>query len=99
MAHDRDRPEWPRVEPEIIPPDRSGRQSDWARTPWHGSPFTRATHRVYVTRLGPFGAALLLLAIAAIVAMLMIAVLGALLFWIPIVAAVVLVAAVFRLLR
>jgi len=99
MAHDRDRPEWPRVEPEIIPPDRSGRQPDWARAPWHGGPSTRATHRVYITRLGPFGAVLLLLAIAAIVTMLMIAVLGALLFWIPIAAAAVVVAAVFRLWR
>jgi hypothetical protein len=99
MAHDRDRPEWPRVEPEIIPPDRSGRQSEWARAPWHGGPFTRAPHRVYITRLGPFGAALLLLAIAAIVAMLIIAVLGAVLFWIPIAAVAGLVAAVFRLLR
>jgi hypothetical protein len=99
MAHDKDQPEWPRVEPEIIPPDRSGRQSDWARAPWHGGPFTRAPHRVYITRLGPFGVALLLLAIAAAVVMLVIAVLGALLFWIPIVAVAVLVAAVFRLWR
>jgi hypothetical protein len=99
MAHDKDQPEWPRVEPEIIPPDRSGRQSDWARAPWHGGPSARATHRVYITRLGPFGAVLLLLAIAAIVVMLMIAVLGAVLFWIPIAAAAVLVAAVFRLWR
>jgi hypothetical protein len=101
MANDRDQPEWPRVEPEIIPPDRSGRQSDWRRAPWRSGPFTHshATHRVYITRLGPFGAALLLLAIAAMVAMLMIAVLGAVLFWIPIVAVAVLVGAVFRLLR
>jgi len=99
MAHDRDKTEWPRVEPEIIPPDRSGRQSDWARAPWHGGQSTRATHRVYITRLGPFGVALLLLAIAAVVTMLLIAVLGALLFWIPIAAAAVLVAAVFRLWR
>jgi hypothetical protein len=41
----------------------------------------------------------LLLAIVAIVAMLMIAALGAVLFWIPIAAVAVLVAAVFRLLR
>lgn len=99
MAHDRDRPEWPRAEPEIIPPDRSGRQSDWRRAPWQGGPYTGATHRVYVTRLGPFGVALLLLGIAAIVVMLIITVLGAVLFWIPIVAVAVVVAAVFRLLR
>lgn len=99
MAHDRDRPEWPRAEPEIIPPDRSGRQSDWRRAPWPGGPYTGATHRVYMTRLGPFGVALLLLGIAAIVVMLIITVLGAVLFWIPIVAVAVVVAAVLRLLR
>jgi len=99
MAHDRDRPEWPRAEPEIIPPDRSGRHGDFTRAPWHGGPYTRATHRVYVTRLGPLGIALLLLAVTAIVAMLLIAVLGAVLFWIPIAAVGFLVAAVFRLLR
>ncbi len=101
MAHDREQPEWPRVEPEIIPPDRSGRQSDWRRAPWHGGPFshTRAAHGVYITRLGPFSAVLLLLAIAAIVAILVIVVVGAVLFWIPIVAVAVVVATVFRLLR
>lgn len=99
MAHDREQPEWPRVEPEIIPPQRSGRQSDWHRAPWRGDPFPHASHRVYITRLGPFGGVLLLLAIAAILAILMVAVLGAVLFWIPIVAVAVLAAAVFRLFR
>ncbi len=62
-------------------------------------PFRPTSHRVYITRLAPFGGVLLLLAIAAILAILMVAVLGAVLFWIPIVGVAVLVAAVFRLLR
>lgn len=98
MAYDRDRPEWPRAEPEIIPPDRSGR-GDYGRPPWQGGPFTHSTHRIHVTRLGPFGAVLLLLAVAAVAVMAVVAVLGALLFWIPVVAVALLAGAVFRLLR
>jgi hypothetical protein len=101
MTKDSDRPEQPRVEPEIIPPDRGGRQFDRRQSPWRPSGFTQArgTHRIYVTRLGPFGFGLLMLAIAAIVALIMIAVLGVVLFWIPVVAVVIVIAALFRLLR
>jgi hypothetical protein len=101
MADDRDQPERPRVEPEIIPPDRGGRQSDWRRSPWRSSAFTQThgTERIYVARLGPFGFALLMLAIAAIVAFIMIALLGFVLIWIPVVAVIVVIAALFRLLR
>jgi apolipoprotein N-acyltransferase len=100
MANDRE-PERPRVEPEIIPPDRSGRGSDWGRSPWRSGGYgqTRGTQRIYVARLGPFGLALLILAIAAIVAIVLIAMLGAVLIWIPVVAVLVVVAALFRLLR
>jgi hypothetical protein len=95
-----DQPERPRVEPEIIPPDRSN-QSDWRYSPWRAGGYggTRATQRVYITRLGPFGIALLLLAIAAVVAIILIAALGAVLIWIPIVAVVVVIGALLRLLR
>lgn len=101
MANDQDQPERPRVEPEIIPPDRSGSRPDWTSSPWRDSAFsrTRGTHRIYVTRLGPFGIALLMLAVAAIVAIVLIAVLGAVLIWIPVVAVLVVVAALLRLLR
>jgi hypothetical protein len=101
MTDDHNKPERPRVEPEIIPPDRGERQSGWRYTPWRGSASgnTHTTQRVYVTRLGPFGIALVLLAIAAIVAIVVIAILGAVLIWIPVVAAVLVIGAVFRLLR
>lgn len=96
MTDDRNQPERPRVEPEIIPPDRSGRQSPWGP---YGFTQTRGTNRIYVTRVGPFGIALLMLAIAAIAAIFMIAVLGAFLIWIPIVAVVLIAGALLRLLR
>jgi hypothetical protein len=96
MEDNRNRPEQPRVEPEIIPPDRSGRHSPWSP---YGFTNARGTHRVYVTRMGPVGIALLLLGIAAIATIVMITVLGAVLIWIPIVAIVVIVGALLRLLR
>ena len=48
MTDEQDQPERPRFEPEIIPPDHDGRQSDWQNTPWRNGPFgyTRATQRV-----------------------------------------------------
>jgi hypothetical protein len=100
MTNPGDEPERPRAEPEIIPPDRSG-QSDWRYSPWRAGGFggARATQRVYVTRVGPFGIALLLLAIAAIVAIILIAALGAVLIWIPIVAVVIVFGALLRLFR
>ena len=60
MPSNRDQPERPRREPEIIPPgnDRPGRDSRWP--PSHGFNERRSTHRVYVSRIGPFGFALLL---------------------------------------
>jgi hypothetical protein len=96
MANDRNQPEQPRVEPEIIPPDRTGRYSPWSP---YGFTDARGSHRVFVTRMGPFGIALLLLAIAAVAMIVMIAVLGAVLIWIPIVAIVVIAGALLRALR
>jgi hypothetical protein len=93
-------PERPRTEPEIIPPDRSGRQSDWRNSPWRDA-FTgaRGTQRIYITRVGPFGVALLMLAIVAILAIIVIAIFGLVLIWIPVLAVIVVAAALFRLLR
>jgi hypothetical protein len=96
MAEDENRPERPRAEPEIIPPERGRIQSDW---PPHTFDATGATHRVYVARLGPLGFALLMLAFAAVVALILIVMLGAVLIWIPVVAVLAVVAIVYRLLR
>jgi hypothetical protein len=101
MTNNHDHPERPRYEPEIIPPGHSERQHDWHNTPWRNGPmgYTGTTQRVYMTRIGPFGIALMLLAIAAIVAIIVIAAVGALLIWIPVIAAVLVVGALFRLFR
>ena len=103
MANDPSQPERPRAEPEIIPPDRDGGSGNWRRAPdtaWRGSfDAFHGTHRVYVGRVGPFGMALLLLAIAAVIALILIAVLGAVLIWIPVIAIAVAIGAFFRLFR
>jgi len=106
MVDDPDQPERPRVEPEIIPPDRNPRRPDWRRQAWRRQtrqPFfsTAAdeTHRIYVTRLGPLGVALLILIVGVIAAVILLALVGAVLIWIPAVALLVAVGALFRLFR
>ena len=106
MTDDQEKPERPRFEPEIIPPDRDGEQPEWRYTPfrgsnWRGSPFghTHTTQRIYVTRLGPIGIVLILLAVAAIVAIILIAAIGAVLIWVPVIAAVLVIGALIRLFR
>jgi len=84
-------PEQPRAEPEIIPPDRAG-----GRAPWRGEPAWTASdgvHRVYVTRIGPFGFVLMVLTVCILVALAFLMLLGAFLVAIPL-AALLLVAAV-----
>jgi uncharacterized membrane protein YoaK (UPF0700 family) len=79
----------PAVEPEIIPPNQ------WREPPpWRAQTFAQAANsqRIYVTRLGPFGSAMLLIAIGAIAAVLFLTFLGALLIWIPLIALAIAVA-------
>jgi len=101
MVEDSNQPERPRVEPEIIPPGRTPRRPDWRQQTWH--PFTSTaadeTHRIYVAGLGPFGIALLMLIVGVLVAVILLAVIGAVLIWIPVVALLVAVGAILRLLR
>jgi len=98
MAKDPNEPELPRAEPEIIPPDRSGgRGPNWP--PPYGSAQTRGTHRVYVSKIGPFGFALLLLVIGLFSGVLLLALIGAALIWIPVVAVLVVIAAISGLFR
>jgi hypothetical protein len=86
MTADRNRPERPRVEPEIIPPDR------WRQDGWHPYAYGGGTQRVFVGRLGPLGIGLLILALGVIVAVVLLAVVGAILLWLPLVALILLVA-------
>ena len=98
MVENPKQPERPRVEPEIIPPDRN-------RPAWRqqaSQPFfstAHATHRIYVARPGPFGIALLMLILGVVIAVILLAVVGAVLIWIPAVALLVAVGALFRLFR
>jgi hypothetical protein len=101
MVDDPDQPERPRVEPEIIPPNRSPRRPDWRRQTWHPFFSTAAdeTHRIYVARLGPFGFALLMLIVGIVVGFIVLAVIGAVLIWIPIMLMLLAVGALIRLWR
>ncbi len=101
MANDKDQPELPRVEPEIIPPDRDGRGSDWRRAAWrpYGPNQAAGMHRVYFTRIGPFGVVLLTLALAILAAAFLLIFAGAILLWLPVVALLIVVGAIVRFLR
>jgi hypothetical protein len=104
MANDQDQPELPRVEPEIIPPDRAGRGSgrgaEW-RAAWrlYGQNETAGMHRVYVARIGPFGFAMLTLVFAILAAAILLAFTGAILLLLPVVALLIVVGAIVRFLR
>jgi hypothetical protein len=100
MSEYSNRPERPRLEPEIIPPARGRRESGWQYDVWQ--PYASSTggpHRLYVARLGPIGLAILMALIGIGVAVLVLAVVGALLIWIPILALLVAAGVIFRLWR
>jgi len=94
MTNDGKAPERPRVEPEIIPPERT-------RSARRGAPYfeTSGTHRVYVTRIGPPGGVLLMLALALFVAVGGLLFVGALLISIPLVAFLIIIGVIAGLLR
>jgi hypothetical protein len=69
----------PRSEPEIIPPDNAGRDAHQRRVFANA----RGDERVYVARLGPLGFIIVVLITAILSAVLLVLLLGALLFWLP----------------
>jgi hypothetical protein len=106
MADNSTKPERPRAEPEIIPPDRSGGRGGSGGGGWPPPPYGytggytgRGAHRLYVTRIGPIGFALLMLVVGLLAAIMLLILVGAALIWIPIVVVLVLAAAISRLLR
>jgi hypothetical protein len=101
MANDSNRAERPRLEPEIIPPARGRREPGWQYDVWqpYVSSTGSGTHRLYVARLGPFGLAALMFLIGVVVAVLVLAVVGAILIWIPILALLLAAGVIFRLWR
>ncbi|MBO0716779.1 MAG: hypothetical protein J2P55_05515 [Rhizobiales bacterium] len=94
MSSNRDQPERPRQEPEIIPP---GNDSRWP--PNHGFNEARSTHRIYVSRIGPFGFALLLLILALFGGVFLVALIGAALIWFPVLLLFAVIAAIAGLIR
>ena len=59
MTEYSNRPERPRLEPEIIPPAHGRRESGWQYEVWpRYMSSTGGTHRLYVARLGPLGRSL-----------------------------------------
>jgi len=94
-------PERPRTEPEILPPDPARRRAAAGRDDWRTSEFAdfSGAHRIYVTRLGPFGGFVLMLGVALLVVVILLALVGALLIWLPLVVLGVVIAVLSGLLR
>ena len=97
MAHYSDRPERPRLEPEIIPPAHGRREPGWRSDVWERA--GTISVRLYVAKFGPFGLAMLMLIIGFVAAVILLAVVGAILVWIPILALLVSAGVIYRLLR
>lgn len=102
MANNSDEPEQPRAEPEIIPPARGARPRDRGPTwppPPHGYTQMHGTQRIYVGRIGPFGFALIMLIVGLMAAVMLLILIGTALIWIPLVAVLLVIAAISGLLR
>lgn len=83
MSDQMPRPEQPRSEPEILPPERP--TAAWAhRTSMRSDGPPGEGPRVYIARLGPFSMFLLLVVIGLLIAAGLVFVLGAVLVWIPV---------------
>jgi len=97
MSNNSNRPERPRLEPEIIPPRYGRRDGDWLEGNW--TPYASSaggTQRIYFAKLGPFGLAIVMLVIGFLAAIILLATVGALLIWLPIFAILLAVGVVFR---
>jgi len=94
MSDDINGPRRPAVEPEIIPPGRPHQSFGWPYSRVYVS--TSARHRIYVSPLGPIGVALILLVLGLLAAIFLLALVGAVLIWIPLLAGLFLAGAVVR---
>ena len=97
MSHNWNRTDRPRLEPEIIPPRYRRRDGDWLEGGF--APYTSSaggTQRIYFTKLGPFGLAIVMLVIGFVAAIVLLATVGALLIWLPILAILLGIGVVFR---
>jgi hypothetical protein len=87
--------EQPRSEPEIIPPGEQAARSRWV----DGRTWSSGTQRIYVARVGPFGFAMVALAIAVIAALVFLLVLGAFVILIPLAGLLLAAAVITSMLR
>jgi Flp pilus assembly protein TadB len=85
-------PRRPRVEPEIIPPERGGDAPRGARMTWTTFRDGEGVHRVYVTRPGLPLILLALLVLGAIALLAVLLVAGMVLLWLPILIGAIVVA-------
>jgi hypothetical protein len=99
MQSNRDQPERPRQEPEIIPPGNDWPSRDSRGPPNYGFNEHRSTHRIYVGRIGPLGFALLLLMVVLFGAVFLLALMGAALIWFPVLLVFAVIAAIAALIR
>ena len=99
MSSNRDQPERPRQEPEIIPPGNNWPDRDSRWPPNDGFNERRSTHRIYVSRIGPLGFALLLLVLTLFGGVFLLALIGAALIWFPVLLVLALIAAIAGLIR
>ena len=88
-------PDQPRSEPEIIPPEGQVARSRWV----DGRTWSSGPRRIYVAKVGPFGFILLAFAIAALVGLVLLFLLGAFVILIPLAGLLLAVAVVTSFLR
>ena len=84
----------PRTEPEIIPPG-----APLPRSNVHDFADQRFAQRIYIAKIGPLGIVLLALAIAIVTVAIFVFLLGAFLFWIPVIGLLVVAGMVSGVLR
>ncbi len=98
MANNRDHPERPRREPEILPPiHESPERGSWSPNYSYGE--RRGSHRIYVGRIGPLGFVLLILTVALFGGVFLLALIGAALIWLPVLLVFGVIAAIAGLIR
>ncbi len=84
----------PRAEPEIIPPG-----APLPRSNLHGFADQHFSQRIYIAKIGPLGIILLALAIGMVTVAIFIFLLGAFLFWIPVIGLLVVAGMISGVLR
>ncbi len=100
MPSSSNEPERPRVEPEILPPERNGGNGQsWPPPPYGYRQGTGGSQRIFITRISPFGFGLASLVIGLFAVVLLLLLISTALIWLPFIAAIVIVGAIVGFLR